>query len=305
MPPTVLPAAEGVTTRSPDTSRTKREAPSEPAGLDPSGGVSVTDIEMPLFGVCSTLSPCLAATASSLRRKSGKEARRRSRRRSHPSAPRWSSVQKRSRTGEIEARPAYVDRTLASSSGPCRPSAVATIAPPTGTRKFLSVDCMKPSRRPWREALAMAFMQRSHCTPYALLQRWGTPCSAQRRATSRSLSTPRGAKHDVVVSTQSTSSAPISDSFAASASRSVRSSSPSSRFSIGTGVRPAALTALRHDFWSMRGQSTCRAFGRSWRSASSVSVTDMPVASGSVTHSETPAPPARRRASAASAFVSA
>ena len=90
MPPTVLPAAEGVTTRSPDTSRTKSEAPdtgtetrlyeiardctrlheapdkgtepqvgatrgsrwsaqqeergapSEPAGLDPSGGVSVT-----------------------------------------------------------------------------------------------------------------------------------------------------------------------------------------------------------------------------------------------------------------------
>ena len=37
--------------------------------------VRVTDIEMPLFGVCSTLSPCLAATASSLRRKSGKEAR--------------------------------------------------------------------------------------------------------------------------------------------------------------------------------------------------------------------------------------
>ena len=80
----------------------------------------------------------------------------------------------------------------------------ARTEPPTGTRKFLSVDWTKPSSRPWRDAEAIAFMQPLHCTPYALLAMCGTPSSAHTRARSSRRSTARGAKHEVVESTQST-----------------------------------------------------------------------------------------------------
>eukprot|EP00962_Isochrysis_galbana_P007984 scaffold2182_cov118-Isochrysis_galbana.AAC.7 len=189
--------------------------------------------------------------------------------------------------------------------GPCSRLAVATTAPPTGTKKFLSVDWTKASSLAWREAVAMAFMHAAHCTPYALLARCGTSAPAHNRATSSSFSIPRGAKHEVVESTHSTLDAPTSANRAASAGTSVRSSSPSSTFSTGTGVSPAARMALRHDFWSIRGHKTRVAPGRIWRSAISSKVTDMPVASGSVTVSLTPVPPARRSASAANALVSA
>ena len=55
----------------------------------------------------------------------------------------------RSRIGAIEARPGYVALSCESSAFPwgVEPHE-ATIAPPTGTRKFLSVDCTKASRRP-------------------------------------------------------------------------------------------------------------------------------------------------------------
>jgi hypothetical protein len=63
---------------------------------------------------------------------------------------------------------------------------------------------MKRSSRPCLEAAAMALMHEVHCTPYALLTKCGTSSSRQMRARSSSLSTPRGAKHEVVESTQST-----------------------------------------------------------------------------------------------------
>ena len=105
---------------------------------------------------------------------------------------------KRSRIGATDARPAYVALTLAMSSLPCFFEQLANTAPPTGTMKFLSVDCTKASRRPLAEHAAIAFMHAAHCTPYALFATCGTPAASQSRPSSNSLSTPRGAKHDVV-----------------------------------------------------------------------------------------------------------
>eukprot|EP00967_Tisochrysis_lutea_P147077 scaffold278836_cov32-Tisochrysis_lutea.AAC.2 len=216
-PPTVFMAVLDTTTRTPETSRMNRLAPKVDTGFEPTGALRDTAMEISLWGVSRSRSPCLAATSASLFRNGGSMARRRSSRAVQPEAPRYRSV----------------------------------------------------------------------------------------RATSSNFSIPRGAKHEVVESTQSTLSAPTSAVLAARAGTSVRSSSPSSTFSIGRGVRPAAQIALRHDFWSILGHSTYVAFGRSWRSASRSSVTDIPVASGSVTASLIPVAPARLSASAASAFVSA
>ena len=168
---------------------------------------------------------------------------------------------------------------------------------------------MKRSSRPCLEAAAMALMHEVHCTPYALLTKCGTSSSRQMRARSSSLSTPRGAKHEVVESTQSTyhtrhtrkgglcmgglcasvraqycmhtctctchthvhtrmhmrmrmrmhrhkhvrvrvraCSAPTEAIFSRTPATSVRSSSPSSRFSTTSGTQPAAAIALRQLF---------------------------------------------------------
>jgi hypothetical protein len=93
----------------------------------------------------------------------------------------------------------------------------------------------------------------------------------------------RGAKQLDVVKTQRMESGPNSAIFRSSAGRSVRTSSPSNRFGIATGMNPTRSRAvshcvcfvvyvrvrvrvvcgipavwmdLRHDFWSIRGHKT-------------------------------------------------
>ena len=62
-------------------------------------------------------------------------------------------------------------------------------------------------------------------------------------------------------------SAPTEAIFSRTPATSVRSSSPSSRFSTTSGTQPAAAIALRQLFWSIRGQTTYCAPGRVCRSA--------------------------------------
>ena len=305
MPATLFFLASGAQIRAPEMSRTQSCAPIAVTLRPPPPLVSVTAIEIELFGVASSRSPCEAASAPRRSRKVGSSRCRRSSSAAQPSAPKCSNVMNRSRIGATEARPGYVALTLAISGAPKSTEHDARIAPPTGTRKFLSVDWMKASSRPCFEAAAMAFMHCVHCTPYALFAMCGTPTSAQSRPSSSSLSMPRGAKHEVVESTQRTCSAPTSSMRARTPGTFVRSSSPSSKLSTTSGVHPAAATALRHDFWSMRGHTTYLAAGRIARSASIVSVTVMPVATGSTRQlTLTLSAPARLIASAARKLVS-
>ena len=93
------------TMRHPEMRRTKREAPIAVGGRPPASEERVIAIEMVLFGVCSSRSPWRSASAASFARKGGISACRSASSRVHPSAPRWSRVQKRSRIGHAEARP--------------------------------------------------------------------------------------------------------------------------------------------------------------------------------------------------------
>eukprot|EP01136_Pigoraptor_vietnamica_P011234 Opistho-1_new@3589 len=222
--------------------------------------------------------------------------------------------------------PGYVFAT-ASTSFP----SPATIAPPTGTKKFLSVLCTNASTRHAgpagtsaaapdagsdaapspllrcfdcvharidRRAVSITCMHLDDCTPYALLTTWGTSRAAHTSPTSTTLSGARGAKQLVVVMTQATREGSPNPSIArAMPSRSVRSSSPSSTHGTISGFRPAAKMALKHDFWSMRDHTTCVADGRALRIASSVRTMAIPVAMGSTTHASALRTPAMRRTS--------
>ena len=138
----------------------------------------------------------------------------------------------------------------------CERRGAATTAPPTGTMKFLSVDCTTASTRPRRHAAQMAWHRAGACTPYALFTTWPTPCASHSCASSTRLSAARGAKQEEVDRTHTTWSAPTSPTARLTASMSVRSWSPSSVFSTTINSRPAASTAFTHVFWSQRGQTT-------------------------------------------------
>ena len=157
-PATLLGLAEGAQMRAPETRRTQSDAPIAVGERPPPPLLIVTAIEMELCGVTSSRSSCLAATAPNRSRKVRSRACRCSSSRIQPSAPNPSSVAKRSRIGATDARPGYVAPTLATSGLPNSVAQEAMTAPPTGTRKFLSVDWMKASRRPCREAELIAFM---------------------------------------------------------------------------------------------------------------------------------------------------
>ena len=142
----------------------------------------------------------------------------------------------------------------------CGPTLVwHTIAPPTGTRKFLSIDCTTASTRPLRDARSMASITRRDCTPYALLTTWATPNRSHSSASPTTSSAPRGAKQLVTLSTQSTLPGPPSCSIRSStAATSVLSASdwPAAAGCTMLGCRPAAVMHLMHVFWSMRGSTT-------------------------------------------------
>ena len=89
------------------------------------------------------------------------------------------NVMKRSKTGPIEARPGYILETCSIKAV----SVLATIAPPTGTRKFLSVLCINASTRPCRQACSTRWQHFEHCKPYALFITCGTSFSLHILAT--------------------------------------------------------------------------------------------------------------------------
>mmetsp|Transcript_12441 Transcript_12441/g.41465 ORF Transcript_12441/g.41465 Transcript_12441/m.41465 type:complete len:209 (-) Transcript_12441:313-939(-) len=174
-----------------------------------------------------------------------------------------------------------------------------------------------------------------------------TPSRAHNRATASTSSGARGAKHDAVVTMQRTRRPPWYAKRSSSAPISVSSSSPYSSSKAGaagtaaasffratfsflvkmsrgaeprvldrvgsttSGVRPASAMALKHDFWSMRSQSTTRLSASAsasssaavsthfWRMASRHRASERPVAHGSTRAAFISLRPASRSASSA------
>mmetsp|Transcript_30180 Transcript_30180/g.54785 ORF Transcript_30180/g.54785 Transcript_30180/m.54785 type:complete len:219 (-) Transcript_30180:532-1188(-) len=171
-----------------------------------------------------------------------------------PDAPKDSKVMNKSNKGLIEARPGYKLDILSTKAE----FGAATMAPPTGTRKFLSVLWTNASIRPRRHPDSMRCVHFEHCKPYALLMTCATLRLCARTATSSTKSGTRGANVEVVVQMQSTCSAPTFSTAAFMPSTSVPIASvPSMGLSSTTiGVKPAAPMALKQDFWSILDQTT-------------------------------------------------
>mmetsp|Transcript_27569 Transcript_27569/g.70229 ORF Transcript_27569/g.70229 Transcript_27569/m.70229 type:complete len:224 (+) Transcript_27569:2190-2861(+) len=215
---------------------------------------SVTASEMGLPGVSSTRRPCAAAVACREVLRKGNNASLASNTCFQPAAPQCSSVMSRSTCALAVARPGYP--LFTASTTPGRLALSATMAPPTGTMKFLSVLCTMASTRPLRHADVTSRHSAAACTPYALLIMCGTSSAAHSLATATTSSHALGAKQLVVVTTAATFSAPSSQILARTASTSVLNSSPCSASSTTTGCRPAAVIAFRQVFWSTRDHST-------------------------------------------------
>mmetsp|Transcript_84161 Transcript_84161/g.238799 ORF Transcript_84161/g.238799 Transcript_84161/m.238799 type:complete len:200 (+) Transcript_84161:183-782(+) len=158
------------TTRGPETRRVKSADPrnvrwsTSPGAAGPGGparGVRSTAKEILLAGTLRRRSPCFAATSAKRSWNHTAFSFRSCRRRFQPAAPRDSRVMKRSRVGLMVARPGYRVEILSTSSG----LGAATMAPPTGTMKFLSVLCTKASTRPRRQPVSMRCVHFEHCRP--------------------------------------------------------------------------------------------------------------------------------------------
>ena len=81
----------------------------------------------------------------------------------HPVLPQKSRVIRRSIIGEADARPGYA--ALRESIKPALPGPAATMAPPTGTMKFLSVLWTTASTLPRRQAAVTRVHNCLACTP--------------------------------------------------------------------------------------------------------------------------------------------
>mmetsp|Transcript_4082 Transcript_4082/g.14881 ORF Transcript_4082/g.14881 Transcript_4082/m.14881 type:complete len:208 (+) Transcript_4082:2440-3063(+) len=163
------------------------------------------------------------------------------------------------------------------------------MAPPTGTRKFLSVDCTTASTLPTVHALLIFLHITRLCTPYALLITCPVFVFSHNLATASTSSLARGAKQLVDVTTH-TSRSPNRAISRSIASTSVMSSSPHKRGSMTTIFNPAHVAALTHVFWSNRHhitESLSRAFAQDARIDMSTIVNVIPVAIGS-THTSRP-----------------
>mmetsp|Transcript_20188 Transcript_20188/g.57904 ORF Transcript_20188/g.57904 Transcript_20188/m.57904 type:complete len:202 (-) Transcript_20188:481-1086(-) len=139
-----------------------------------------------------------------------------------------------------------------------------TIAPPTGTKRFLSVEQTIASTLPTAQARLINLHVLAHCNPYALFMTCETPSRSHNRAMSSTESGTRGAKQDVVDTTAKILPLCFDMAFS-SASKSVTTSSLPSHILVGTTshTKPAERMALKHDFWSIRLQRTTFFFGRS------------------------------------------
>mmetsp|Transcript_3065 Transcript_3065/g.6897 ORF Transcript_3065/g.6897 Transcript_3065/m.6897 type:complete len:215 (-) Transcript_3065:12-656(-) len=202
----------------------------------------------------------------------------------------------------MDALPGYMAATLFTNASP----GPATIAPPAGTMKVLSVLWTNASTRPSAHARSTKPEHCKHCKPCALLITCGRSKSFASFAITSTRSGSRGADVEVVVQMQSTFEWPISLQAAAMPSTSVtRASVPSLRCSSTTyGVKPAAEIALKPAFLSTRDQTTCVASGLLFRKARKTKISDMPIAAGSTQHAVADSMPAIWRASRAKYLVS-
>ena len=180
----------------------------------------------------------------------------------------------------------------------------ATTAPPTGTRKFLSIDAMTASTLPTLQARSMAWQVGRLCRPNAWLMRWGMEWEAQRRAMETTSSGVRGAKVEVTERTQRMEEGGrevrvewrrgrlvvrwvggVGVGMGVEVEGGMLGSEGGGQGRLGmmSGVRLAAWMALMHVFWSMRGRTTTRGVG--WggameERASRARVRERPVAVG-------------------------